>query len=192
MISNLEISSLTSADIAGAYEVFEESIKDAFDKEGLGSFKEDIDSQIIYKKQMAAASLKRPDSNIIFLKAKADDRVVGTISYGPCGEDIRKCTNNELDSIGEMGSLYILPGYQGQGIGSALIGAMAAYLSEHGIEQFCLDSGYRRAQKRWLRKFGAPYKSVKDYWGPGSEHMIWLCKVEDFLKSRDMGISKGC
>jgi GNAT superfamily N-acetyltransferase len=83
--------------------------------------------------------------------------------------------------VGELGSLYVLPSYQGQGVGSALIKGMAISLKKQGIDQFCLDSGYKRAQKRWLRKFGEPYKTVKDYWGPDSVHMVWLCKINDYV-----------
>jgi GNAT superfamily N-acetyltransferase len=82
--------------------------------------------------------------------------------------------------VGELGSLYVLPSYQGLGVGSTLIKELMAYLSKQGIEQFCLDSGYQRAQVKWLRKFGEPYKVVKDYWGPDSVHMVWLCKVSDY------------
>ena len=87
------------------------------------------------------------------------------------------CTGHQLDAVGELGSLYILPEYQGQGIGSALIGELLEFLREQGIDRFCLDSGYQRAQRRWLQKFGEPYITVKDYWGPDSVHMVWLCTV---------------
>jgi GNAT superfamily N-acetyltransferase len=135
----------------------------------------------VHKKHLLDASLGLTASDVYFLIAKLDDTVVGTISFGPCGEDIKKCTENQLDNIGELGSLYVLPRHQGQGVGSLLINAIVAHLYEQGIDQFCLDSGYKRAQKRWLRKFGEPYKVVKDYWGPDYDHMIWLCKVSDFI-----------
>jgi len=122
---------------------------------------------------------------MLFMLAKTGDLVIGTISYGPCGDDIKICTDNQLDAVGEVGSIYVLPEYYGQGVASALIGAMAAYLYQSGVEQFCLDSGYKHAQKRWLRKFGEPYKIAKDYWGEGSDHMIWLCKVIDYVKGCD-------
>ena len=140
--------------------------------------KEDIHREIEHKKHLLDASMNPTDSKPYFLLAKLEETVVGTISFGPCGEDIKKCTENQLDGIGELGSLYVLPSFQGQGVGSALIHALVTYLSEQKIEQFCLDSGYKRAQKRWLRKFGEPYKVVKDYWGPGFDHMIWLCKAQ--------------
>lgn len=178
-IENLIISKPTQADIKAAYRVFEASIPDAYEKEGLGLLKEDIHREIEHKKHLLDASMSSTDSKPYFLLAKHEETVVGTISFAPCSEDIKKCIGNQFDGISELGSLYILPSFQGQGAGSALIHTLLTYLSEQGIEQFCLDSGYKRAQKKWLRKFGEPYKVVKDYWGPGFDHMIWLCKVHD-------------
>jgi GNAT superfamily N-acetyltransferase len=182
MINGLLITNPAETDIKAVYKVFETSIPDAFEKEGLGSLKEDIYEQVIYKKHLFDTSLKLPNSDIYFLVAKLDETIVGTISFRPCGEDIKKCTKDEFSSIGELGTLYVLPSYQNQGVGSELISAMTTYLSEQGIEQFCLDSGFKHAQKRWLRKFGKPYKEVKDYWRSGDSLMIWLCRVSDFIK----------
>lgn len=181
MINGLSISNPTRADTKSAYHVFETSIRDAFDKEGLGHLKEDIYTEIEHKKHSLDASLELKDSDFYFLIAKINETVVGTISFGPCGEHIKKCTENQLDDVGELGSLYVLPRYQGQGVGSALINALVTDFYRQGIDQFCLDSGYKRAQKRWLKKFGEPYKVVKAYWGPDNDHMIWLCKVTDFI-----------
>lgn len=181
MTNNLCIIKLTQSDLESVYNVYKTTIPYAFEKEGLGSLIETIREEILHKRHMLEVSLNMPESNIFFLIAKLGEVVVGAISFGPCGEDAKKCTNNQLNDIGELGSLYILPDYQSRGIGSALIRAMAEQLHMQGIEKFCLDSGYKRAQKRWIRKFGEPYKVVKDYWGPGSEHMVWLCKVSDFV-----------
>lgn len=180
MIDAIKICDLTQADIISADRVFEEAIPDALDKEGLGSLVEEIKREVEYKKHLLDLSLSQDGSDMLFKIAKLGETVVGTIAFGPCGEDIKKCTGNQLDGVGELGSLYILPDFQGQGIGSALIKAMAGYLYKQGIAEFCLDSGYKRAQKKWLRKFGEPYKVAKDYWGKGNDHMIWLCKVVDF------------
>ena len=67
--------------------------------------------------------------------------------------------------------------------GSSLIQAMMNELHDRGIDHFSLDSGYKEAQCRWIRKFGEPYLVAKDYWGPGKDHMIWLCQVKDFVKT---------
>lgn len=184
MVNGLVISNPTQADIKLVYQLFETSIPIAFENEGLGHSKADIHKEIEHKKHLLDKSLELTDShtNIFFLIAKLDETVVGTISFGSCGEDIKKCTENQLEDVGELGSLFVLPHLQGLGVGSALISAIVAHLYKQGIKQFCLDSGYKLAQKRWLRKFGEPYKVVKDYWGPDYDHMIWLCNVIDFIK----------
>ncbi len=179
-IKKVQIKALTDQDLLTAEIVFETAIPDAFIKEGLTLMDEDIQNEISNKKQMLSSALEDQNGGLRFLVAKVDDQVVGTISFGPCGTDIISCTEGELSGVGELGSLYILPDFQNQGIGSALIHEMLKTLHDKGIEKFCLDSGYKRAQKRWLRKFGEPYKVVNDYWGPGYEHMIWLCKVNQF------------
>jgi GNAT superfamily N-acetyltransferase len=183
MMDDVFIIKPTKEDRKSVYEVFEVSIRDAFEKEGLGDLKKDILAEIENKRNLFSYSLDNKDSDVCFLVAKLDEHVIGTISFGPCGSDIKKCTNYQLDTIGELGSLYVLPHYQGQGVGSALIHAMIKHLHELGIEQFCLDSGYKRAQRKWLRKFGEPYKIVKDYWGKDFDHMVWLCKVNDYVKN---------
>ncbi|MDK8189117.1 GNAT family N-acetyltransferase [Paenibacillus sp. UMB7766-LJ446] len=179
----ITIQPLTSSDMESACQVFETSITNAFMQEGLGALHEDIRDEIEHKKAMLHSAL-HPDNNkessVFFLLAKREETVVGTISYGPCGEEIQECTNNQLNRIGELGSLYVLPEVQGQGIGSALIQALATELQRRKITQFCLDSGYRTAQQKWQRKFGEPYAVAKNFWGEGSDHMVWLCEVKDF------------
>ena len=55
-------------------------------------------------------------------------------------------------------------------------------LKRRGMEEFCLDSGYKSAQKIWLNKFGTPEYCLKDYWAKGFDHMIWRVKIETVLK----------
>ena len=182
MINNLSITKPTKNDIKSAYTVFEVSITDTFEKDGAGDYKEEILSEIEYKKNILSSSVNNPNSEFYFLVAKVKDNVIGTISFGPCGEAIKKSTNNELNSIWELGSLYILPDYQDKGVGSALINSMMNYINELGFKEFCLDSGFKLAQKRWIRKFGKPYIIAKDYWGEDADNMVWLCKVSDYLR----------
>lgn len=171
---------LTLEYVEQAGRLFEVSITDAFAREGLGHLQDDILKEIAGKKALVQASLDMEDTDIRFWVAQIDGEVVGTISYAPSGEDIRAFTGGELDDLGEMGTLYIMPEFQGRGIASALIAELVAYLRMQGIARFCLDSGYKRAQAKWLRKFGEPYKVIEDYWGPGSPHMIWVCAVSKF------------
>lgn len=164
-------------DLESAYDVFEQSINLAFQREGIT---DEAAEEIEYKKELIRRSVQDSDSDMVFLVAKLGERVIGTISFGPCGDDIRICTNNELDHLGELGSIYILPEFQGKGVASGLIQAMVKHLQSEGVEQFCLDCGLALAQKVWLRKFGAPYVVAKDYWGNGTDHLVWLCNVADY------------
>ncbi|MCM3783505.1 GNAT family N-acetyltransferase [Neobacillus mesonae] len=178
------VSHLTPAEAGIAEKLFETTIPDTYAKEGIGHLEEDMEQEIHSKKKLIRLSLDSSRPEAFLLVAKIDDTIVGCISYAPCGEDIRICTEHQLDDVGELGSLYVLPNYQGQGVGSALIKAMTATLNERGIEKFCLDSGYKIAQQKWLHKFGKPYAVVEDYWGPDTTHMVWLCNVKDFLELR--------
>ncbi|MGE6575397.1 GNAT family N-acetyltransferase [Paenibacillus xylanexedens] len=185
MDDKITIEPLLRSDADGVYQVFETTIPAAFDQEGIGSLLDDIRGEITHKKAMIHKVLQAKDNfeaSVFFLVAKRGDVIVGTISYGPCGEEIRECTEGRLNEIGELGSLYVLPEVQGQGVGSALILALVTELQRLGIQQFCLDSGYQIAQKKWQRKFGEPYVVAKNYWGEGTDHMVWLCEVQDFIE----------
>lgn len=63
---------------------------------------EDIQNEISNKKQMLVKSLEEQNGKLKFLEAKLDDQVIGTISFGPCGSDVLKCTDNELSEIGDL------------------------------------------------------------------------------------------
>ncbi|CAH1207314.1 GNAT family N-acetyltransferase [Paenibacillus sp. JJ-223] len=183
MTEQIVIQKLVPSDVEGAHQVFEASITRAFAQEGLGSLQDDIRHEIEQKKELLQAALQQwnvPEANVFFLLAKHEGRVVGTISYGPCGEEIRICTDQRITEMGELGSLYILPEFQGRGIASKLIRALASELDRQGIRQFCLDSGYGIAQQKWRRKFGEPYAVAEDFWGEGVHHMVWLCNVQDY------------
>ncbi len=178
---NIEIVKLTKQDRALTHLLYKKVIPIAFENEGLGHYTEMIFDEIESKLQMIDDALDLNDPQIHFLIAKSKSEVIGAISYGPCGEDIKKCTNNTLGHLGELGSLVVLPQYQGGGIGSSLIKTMCLALHKQGITQFCLDSGYKLAQEKWRRKFGEPTLVVKDYWGEGFDQLIWRCQTSDYL-----------
>lgn len=179
ILGSLCITPLAPEDIPSVSNLFKVTIADAFEREGLGHLQADIRQEITAKIRKANDSLNPLETDVYFWVARADGIIIGTVSYAPCGEDIRNCTDNRLSAVGELGSLYVLPGNQGKGVGSALIDEVMGFFRKRGISEFCLDSGYKRAQDRWLRKFGTPYAAVQDYWGPGSVHMVWLCSVGD-------------
>lgn len=161
--------------------VLEQSIGDAFAQEGLGHLTDEVQGIIEEKMAVYDMYLKDGGCGTRFLAATHREQVIGVISFGPRGPAIRECAGAALADIGELGTLYVLPDYQNQGVGSALIRALLEQLAAEGVEQFCLDSGFARAQQRWRRKFGAPYVTVPNYWGPGSANMVWLCNVRDHV-----------
>jgi hypothetical protein len=58
---------------------------------------------------------------------------------------------------------------------------MYSTLKSKGIEEFCLDSGYKIAQTIWKKKFGEPVYLLEDYWDKGNDHMIWRIRVSDLV-----------
>jgi len=187
-ILNVVIRRPGAEDEASACRMFTASITDAFAQEKLADAAEDTAYEISHKSNLLRAAIERPPSTsssfgipkeAFFLIAELEGEVAGTISFGPRGEKIRELAGEELNGVGELGSLYVHPGIQNQGLGSRLIAAMMNELRDRGIETFCLDSGYGKAQERWRRKFGEPHVFAEDYWGPGAHHMIWFCRVED-------------
>jgi hypothetical protein len=106
MVLNVWITKPIQEDRKAIYSVFDTTIREAFHAEGLGSWDEVIGKEIADKKQLLTDFLAVMESEVFFFIAKWEGQVVGTISFGPCGEDIRKCTVNELEEIGEVGSLF--------------------------------------------------------------------------------------
>lgn len=156
---------------------FRITIKAAFEEQGVGEEIQFIEEEVKTKMDMLNKFIQGTNE-YYFNIGKIGEKIVGIISYGNCGDIIKECCRDEIYNVGEIGSLYVLPAYQGQGIGSRLINSIINYLKENEIESYCLDSGFKKAQKRWIRKFGEPYKIMKDYWGPKADHFIWYCKVK--------------
>lgn len=178
------IQTLTVADKEQAKSLFEISITDVFQRENLGHLMQTCHDEIDYKRRLIDDALGEKKLGFTFWVAIQGGKLIGIISFGPCGEDIRRVSHDALLHLGELGSLYVLPEYQNQGLGSALIKAMVTDLWSRGIVEFCLDSGYPSAQKRWKQKFGKPIIEIKDYWGTGMPHCVWHCHCETVLQSK--------
>ena len=178
-MKSLAIVKAQESDRLAIHDVFSTTITDAFTQEGLRHLKVDIEEEINTKCQLLNRSLLVSDKSVIFLIAKINDKVVGTISIGPLTNEIIKICGAQPKQFKELGSLYVLPEYQNQRIGSCLIEAMITEIRGLNIESFWLDCGLKTAQAKWLHKFGKPYMIAKDYWGKDSDHMIWFCHTSD-------------
>lgn len=161
-------------------QLFTTVVKDTFKREGLSELTDEMESEIESKKRYLRSDL---DSNgelrYFLLAVDQHQRIVGTIEYGAASELIQECTHGACEGLQEVGTVFVLPECQGKGVGSMLWNAMLLVILDRGIDEFCLDSGYGRAQVIWRKKFGDPEYCLKDYWGPGQDHMIWRKRVRD-------------
>ncbi|WP_404430710.1 GNAT family N-acetyltransferase [Sutcliffiella horikoshii] len=175
---DIEIRRPRTEDINGLHQFFRTVIIDTFNKEGIGDQLEDLETEIESKKAYLFGDLTSHGADRFFLLALNRDKIIGTIEYGAASDLICKCTDNALKGWHEVGTVFVHPDYQGMGIGKLLLENMYRILQNKGIKEFCLDSGYARAQNIWKKKFGEPAYLLENYWGEGNHHMIWRVKCE--------------
>jgi len=154
-------------------------ITDTFIKEGIGNLLEDLNDEILTKEKYLESDFESGGEKRHFLIALYDNKIIGSIAYGPANNLICNLTNNAFKDLVEVGTVFVHPDYQQMGVGNMLLKKMYSTLKSKGIEEFCLDSGYKNAQKIWKKKFGEPDYLLKDYWDKGSHHMIWRVRVEE-------------
>lgn len=163
-------------------EFFVTMLEDTYKKNGLEDLKDMLADEIRKKEVYINQDLTSNGRDRYFLLAELFGKIIGCIEYGPSNEDIRKCTNNELKSLLEVGTVYVHPDYQRKGISSLLLREILLKLESIGVKEFCLDSGFPIAQKVWTKRFGTPTYFMKDYWTEGYHHMIWRLDVKSILK----------
>ncbi|ASA21310.1 GNAT family N-acetyltransferase [Paenibacillus donghaensis] len=176
-MNKVEIRRPSVGDTGRLHQFFELVIRDTFTKEGIGDQLSVIEHEINTKKSLLKGCLNDPEGNRYLLAAFHENSLVGTIHYGPANALIIEGTQGTLADQVEVGSVYVHPEFQGQGLGSLLWSEIARALSSRNIKQFCFDSGYATAMRLWKRKFGEPDYILKDQWGPGKDHMIWSRKT---------------
>lgn len=175
---NLKIERPQLKNIESIHRFFEMAITDTYFKEGIGHLEDDLREEIEDKKTFLQSDFDSNGEIRFFLVAYFEDTIVGTIAIGPTGNFIVAQTNGELRDFIEVGTVYVHPEFQQQGIGNELLKAMHKVMQEKGITQFCLDSGYARAQQIWKKKFGEPAYFLENFWGDGFHHSIWKLSLE--------------
>lgn len=164
-------------DKAKLHEFFKLVITDTFKKEGIEEKIADLEEEIETKKKYLQLDLDSNGTLRYFLIAEHNEDIIGTIEYGKSSDLISKCTNGELKHLVEVGTIFVSPPYQNQGIGSLLLNSIYEVMETKGIKEFCLDSGYSISQKIWTKKFGVPDYFIENYWGEGMHHMIWRINI---------------
>ncbi|WP_079505037.1 GNAT family N-acetyltransferase [Mesobacillus jeotgali] len=178
---DVEIRRPITGDTQQLNEFFKTVITDTFTKEGIGDKLDDMNDEIETKKEYLSCVFDSNGEKRYFLIALYGDRVIGTIEYGPVSDLIKKCTNNAYKELIEVGTVFVHPDFQSNGVGNLLLKTILLSFKRKGIDEFCLDSGYTRAQGIWKKKFGEPDYLLKDQWGKGHDHMIWRIKANDCL-----------
>ncbi len=65
-------------------------------------------------------------------------KIIGSIEFGPASNLIIDCTNNHFKDLMEVGTVFVHPDYQRNGVGNLLLNKMFTILQNKGIEGFCL------------------------------------------------------
>ncbi|PKM50286.1 MAG: GNAT family N-acetyltransferase [Firmicutes bacterium HGW-Firmicutes-7] len=181
-MNNITIRRPITQDIESMNLFFELVLRNTFERNGIGNLTNALDGEIEGKKKCLEQDIKSNGKERCFFIATIDNILVGTIESGPPNDIIIKNTSNEYIDLLEVGTVFVHPDYQKQGIGNMMLNHIFNDLANRGVKEFCLDSGYKSAQKIWKKKFKEPVYLLKDYWGEGTDHMIWRSSVSDFLK----------
>lgn len=178
---NVEIRRPTIEETKQLNEFFRIVIIDTYTKEGIGEKLDDINEEIKVKEKYLESDFESNGEKRYFLIAFVDEKIIGSIEFGPASDLIISCTNNAFKELVEIGTVFVHPDYQRIGVGNLLLNKIYSTLHKKGIEEFCLDSGYTSAQKIWKKKFGEPDFLLKDYWCEGYDHMIWRNNISDWI-----------
>lgn len=180
-MKNIDISRPKLEDLELINQFFEIVLRNTFEVNGISDLVDLIEEEIVEKRKCLNQDIESDGKDRYFLIAKEGDKIVGSIEYGPSNELIDLCTNGELKELLEIGTVFVHPKYQRKGIGNRMLKLIFAEFKKNGVKEFCLDSGYKSAQKIWIKKFGNPEYHLKDYWGEGDDHMVWRIRVEDVI-----------
>lgn len=141
-----------------------------------------LEEEIVSKKNHLKGDLQSNGEKRSFLIAVNGEKIVGTIEYGAASELINLCTNNALQDVYEVGTVFVDPEFQRKGIANLLLQSIYTKIKNKDIKDCCLDSGYVSPQKIWQKKYGTPDYVLKNSWGEGSHHMIWRQEVEELVR----------
>ncbi len=159
-------------DVNELNQLFDCVVRDTFKKEKIDD--ETLMLHEIEEKQaFLLEDLESGGNERFFLVAVSEDRLVGTICISRSNPLIIEVAGQTLEDILEIGTVYVHPAYQAKGIGMKLLNAIYLVLLARGASAFCLDSGYKSAQKIWTKKLGAPQYVDLNKWGEGHAHMVW-------------------
>jgi len=163
-------------------EFFKLVLKDTLIVNGISNVKGLLDEEINDKDFRINQDFNSNGKDRYFLFAEYDSKIIGSIEYGLTSELLNTGSNNELQYLYEIGTVFVLPKYQRQGVISLLFVCLFKKLEAIGEKEVCFDSGYKIAQQIWIKKFGNPAYYLKDYWGDDAHLMVWRINIKEAQK----------
>ena len=106
-----------------------------------------LNDEIEDKRLCLEQCFKTNGQDRFFLIGKNDDSIVASIEFGLSNELLNICTNGELRDMLEIGTLFVHPSFQKQGIGSLMFRSLFDELVRREVDKVCFDSGYKTAQR---------------------------------------------
>ncbi|TSB46634.1 GNAT family N-acetyltransferase [Alkalicoccobacillus porphyridii] len=179
-MKGLEIRRPLTSDKQELTDLFQEVIKETFKREKISHLVADQQQELNMKMHYLESDLAKQKIARYFLIAidSRDDKIVGTIEYGNANEIIQDILKEELSQYPEIGTVFVLPKFQGKGIGTMLLDTIIKEIKLSGFKGYCLDSGYKQSQQFWIRKIGQPTFIQENYWDKDNHHMVWKRELE--------------
>ncbi len=153
---------------------FEKMVKFAFEQNGIFE-NYGVEEEYEYKVKTLEEDIKSGGKERYYLFAFYEDEPIASISRGKSNDNMNKCSNGKTTDMIEIGGVFVDTEYQGNGLCTLMFDEMKAHLKNEGVKSYCLDCGYEVVgQKMWTKKLGEADYKVKDFWGEGSMHMVWI------------------
>jgi GNAT superfamily N-acetyltransferase len=162
-------------------ELFTDSITKTFELNGIKDLKE-LEYEINEKSERVRNYLGSKNDNELFLIAESENHILGIAGIYPVSDTIIKNYPTLSKNDIEIGSVYIKPEYQRQGITRILLKRLLNELWERKIYKFYLDCGYSTSHVYWKKLFGNPIKNFPNYFGKDESYMIWEIDTEEAIK----------
>lgn len=161
-------------------ELFQTVLIDTFQKDGIPeAYDGEISKSVARKMRDLEDDFDSNGTKEYFLVARVEKQIVGIIGFGVPNTEIKKNYTIDYTRIPEIKSSFILPDFQGQGIGTALYNQLLQMLKKRNFTEFVLDSGFAYGQIFWKHKLGEPKIIKKNFWGDGTDYMIWHKKLDE-------------
>ncbi|WP_215146235.1 GNAT family N-acetyltransferase [Exiguobacterium qingdaonense] len=170
----MEFRSLEQSDVKSLQRLFMESLSDLIRREHF----EDAD---LLDEEVARLNTTIQDhfddDQVQLYVIEQEGVIIGAGALLPPNEIITGHMELERGAV-ELGSVYVSPRMQRQGVGRFLLEEMKREMRARHLQFIYLDAGFPSAQAYWKKRLGNPSLVLEHYWGPGASHMIWKVDIK--------------